>query len=143
MNSKTESVQLSLGYTGGTDEPSKGIFRNQPVEPEFMNELVMAVRSDASRSATGVVRRATVRRPAVAGTKRALESLGTYLIALARLQTEDPEPYGSFDDVKYADGGTVRTDSAPDQRQQRRLINRLTEDDWVVALRQEPGRETS
>ena len=91
MNSKTESVQLSLGYTGGTDEPSKGIFRNQPVEPEFMNELVMAVRSDASpeRDWSGW--------PAgdspqihIAGTKRALESLGTYLIALAQLQPKSP-----------------------------------------------------
>jgi hypothetical protein len=42
------------------------------------------------------------------GTARALEALGTYLIALARLDTENPEPSPSLDDVHHADGGTIR-----------------------------------
>ena len=42
------------------------------------------------------------------GTASQLEALGTYLIALGRMESAEPEYYDSFDDVRYADGGTVR-----------------------------------
>lgn len=101
-------IELSLKYTGGRDEPQRGVFRNQVVEPKHMSELVMAVRSDvdpAGQWTTSSGERAQIH---LAGSARALEELGSYLIALARLETQDPEPYGSLEDVRYADGGTVR-----------------------------------
>jgi hypothetical protein len=44
----------------------------------------------------------------IVGTSRGLEALGTYLIALARVDSSDPEPYGSFDDIPLSGGGTIR-----------------------------------
>ena len=105
---QTREIQLKLLYTGGHDNPERGVFRNQVVEPKHTSELVVAVRSDVDPSATWTT--ASGERPQIhlAGSARALEELGRYLIALARLETADPEPYGSLEDVRNADGGTVR-----------------------------------
>lgn len=102
-------VEIDLEYSGGKDEPEKRIFRNFPIEPEFTSELVIAIAGDddPARVRWDVPR---CGRPQVhlSGTARALEALGRYLIALARLETKDPEPSASLDDVRNADGGTVR-----------------------------------
>ena len=103
------SVKITLLYSGGRDEPKKGIFRNFPIDPKFTSELVIAIASDDDPA---LVRWDVKRhgRPQVhlAGTARALEELGRYLIALALLDSEDPEPSASLEDVRNADGGTVR-----------------------------------
>lgn len=104
----TQSAVVELVYSGGKDEPGRSIFRNHPVQPAFTNELLVAVRSNADPSQHIDLDEFGGVQVHVAGTPRVLEELGRYLIALARLQTADPEPYGSFDDVKYADGGTMR-----------------------------------
>src|SRR5262249_27399756 len=44
----------------------------------------------------------------LAGTAAALDALGKYLIALSRVRNTDPEPYESLNDVRNADGGTIR-----------------------------------
>jgi hypothetical protein len=39
-------VELSLDYVTGRDEPARGIYRNFPVEPKHVDELLIAIRSD-------------------------------------------------------------------------------------------------
>ncbi len=106
--SEHSDVVVRLAYSAGRDDPARGIFRRMPIDPLFTDELTIAIRSDEAPEArwSGTVGD----RPQVhlAGTARALDELGRYLIALARLETEDREPYTSLDDVQLADGGTVR-----------------------------------
>jgi hypothetical protein len=101
-------VEISLQYSGGKDEPEKRVFRNFPIDPAFSSELVIAIASDND---PGGVRwdSSSHGRPQVhlAGSARALEELGRYLIALARLETKDPDPSTSLE-VSNADGGTAR-----------------------------------
>lgn len=109
MTKRISRVEIALVYSDGKDEPEKGIFRNVPIDPEFTSELVIAIAGDEdpARVRWDIQRYG---RPQVhlAGTARALDALGRYLIALARLETKDPEPSASLDDVRNADGGTVR-----------------------------------
>lgn len=105
---KTKKIQLELLYTGGHDDPERGVFRNQVIEPKHTSELVVAVRSDTDPSAAWTAASGVRPQIHLAGSARALEELGRYLVALARLESADPEPYGSLEDVRNADGGTVR-----------------------------------
>lgn len=102
-------IELELQYSGGKDDPSRGIYRNYPIAPPFVSELAISIAGDEdpARVRWQVER---LGRPQVhlAGTPRALEELGRYLIALARLETDDPEPSGSLDGIQNPDGGTVR-----------------------------------
>ncbi len=104
-----ERTEITLAYSGGKDEPERGIFRNFPIDPEFTSELMIAIASDDDpvrvRWDAGRHGKPQVH---LGGTPRALEELGRYLIALARLDTRDREPSTSLDDVQNADGGTVR-----------------------------------
>ena len=103
MKRITHTVEIALDYMSGRDEPAKGIFRNHPVQPEIDERLLIAVRGFNGQGTKGI-------QPQVhlVGTASALEELGKYLIALARVETADPEPYGSFDNVRDADGGMLR-----------------------------------
>lgn len=105
-----DRVEIVLAYTGGEDEPERGVFRNYPVEPRHTDELVVAIRSEEDPIANVPYNAALHGAPQVhlAGSPRALEEFGKFLIALARLKTADPEPSLSLDDVINADGGTLR-----------------------------------
>lgn len=85
-----ETITLSLEYTGGRDEPKRGVFRNFPTEPPFTEELVVAIRSDSNPVAVWAGDRTDRPQVHLAGTARALEASGVYLVALARLKTQDP-----------------------------------------------------
>jgi hypothetical protein len=79
------------------------------VDPPFTNELSVDVSPDDSDS-LGIppeLTRLGRLQVQLAGTPRALEALGTYLIALARLQTRDPDVHDHFEDVQYEPGGTT------------------------------------
>jgi len=100
------AAQISLEYWVGQDVAGV-VYENMPVDPVYTNELALAIRSD---DGDGDPRRpVTLGRPQVhlAGTSRALEELGRYLIGLARLQTLDPDVHDHFEDVQNEDGGTV------------------------------------
>jgi hypothetical protein len=103
-------IQLPLDYTVGQDDPSRGIYRNSVVPPKHSRELTIVVQRpaellDGIEDDPELDLRPQVH---VVGSSRALEELGRYFIALARLQTADPSPYGSIDDVQDGTGGTVR-----------------------------------
>lgn len=102
-------VELQLDYRVGKDEPERGIYRNAAVPPKFTRELTVAVRRRDVLQVTPY-NAATDGPPQVhiAGSPRALEELGRYLVALARLETHDPEPYGWIDNARNADGGMAR-----------------------------------
>lgn len=102
----TQTVVLE--YTRGADEPAKGIFRRFPVSPRFADELVLGI---AGEDDPARVRWDAAQGPPqvhLAGTPRAFEELGTFLIALARLQTQDPAPSTSLSDVRFDQGGHAR-----------------------------------
>ena len=101
------TTAITLEYWVGNDIPGVS-YENAPVEPEFVDEITIALRSD---DAAIVDPRTPLYggRPQVhlVGTTRALEAFGKYLIALARLETADPDPHEHFESVRNADGGTV------------------------------------
>jgi len=101
------AAELELEYYAGTDVPGKR-YASMPVDAEFTEELTVSIRVD-DPEADPRVDPLGGRRPQVnlVGTPRALEALGKYLIALARLRTVDPDPHEHFEDVRNADGGTV------------------------------------
>jgi hypothetical protein len=100
-------AEVELEYWTGTDIPGQR-YLNMPVDPDFTNELEVAIRFD-DLEADPRVRIQGDRRPQVnlVGSPRALEAFGRYLIALARLDSADPDPHEHFEDVRNADGGTV------------------------------------
>lgn len=106
MSESVNRVSIDLRYSGGKDDPEHGIYRNIPIEPDHTSELSVAIRSIGDGA--GVPGNPQQLQVHLIGTARALESLGCFLVALARLSTTDPEPYGSLDDVQNVDGGTLR-----------------------------------
>lgn len=107
MNSH-DTIQLTLEYTPA---PRAGGYGSYPVAPKYTSELAIALRDHPELTEEPDVvlpDNPTQLQVHIVGTSRALEELGRYLIGLARSQTEDPEPYGSFDDVRNVDGGSIR-----------------------------------
>ena len=99
-------IDVTLEYWCG-EEASERPNAHTPVDPAFTNELTIAVRSDED----GIdpryqpfLGRAQVH---LAGTPRSLEEFGRYLIALARLETGEPDPHDHFEDVQNGEGATV------------------------------------
>jgi hypothetical protein len=102
----TTNAQIPLEYWVGVEEAGV-LYQNAPVDPEYIDEIVIGLRSDeedAHPQAPLLGGRPQVH---LAGTPRALEALGRYLISLARLQTLDQEFHEHFEDVQNDDGGTV------------------------------------
>jgi hypothetical protein len=106
MPNRVETVSIRLHYASGHDEPERGIFRNQALEPETGNQLWIQV-SQLDEPDAVLAGNPYQRQVHLAGTAQGLEALGAYLIALARLETADEEPHGHLDDVHCGDGGTI------------------------------------
>lgn len=106
MSRETERVTVELEYLRGMDSPEQGVFRNHAIVPDLGGKLMIAVRQlDELTDFPDNPRQTQVH---LVGTPDGLEMLGKHLIALARLRTADPEPYTSMDEVRNADGGTIR-----------------------------------
>jgi hypothetical protein len=99
-------TQVLLQYWRGKDEPGR-LYQNAPVEPEFTEELIIALRHDDGEGDPRAPLIDGAAQVHLSGTPRALESFGRYLIALARLETADPDPHEHFEEVQNADGGNV------------------------------------
>ena len=106
MPIKADTIAIDLQFSTGLDEPERGIYRNQAFVPELRGSLLVEVHQ-LSEPDDVLPGNPFQRQVHLVGTAAGLEKLGTYLIALARLQTADPEPHGHFDDVLHADGGTI------------------------------------
>jgi hypothetical protein len=108
---KQTMAQVTLEYQTG-EEIAGQVYRNRPRQPDLDEDVLVAVRRDWGPDDDPSDEE--LRRPFgegtpqiwVVGTSAGLEALGTFLIALARLDTLDPTPHTHFD-VKNADGGTV------------------------------------
>lgn len=118
-DTRDKPTELVLSYVTGVDDPERGIYTTRPVEPAFTDELRVAVYIDDDET-VGFPRELQGKRLQVqlGGSARALEALGTYLIALARLESPDPDPHEHFEDVGDERGGTMhvivrRTASQP------------------------------
>lgn len=102
-------AQIVLEYVSmGADQPGR-VYRNFPVEPANISELQVAIQPfnpDIEEASYGAKEHG---RPQLilSGSPAVLEELGRYLIALARLDTENPMVSGHFDDVRNSSGGTV------------------------------------
>lgn len=99
-------VEIELEYWGSNDgERTTRI--SMPVAPRHSDELLIALRSDETEDDPR--RPLTQDRPQVhfAGTPRALEEFGRYLIALARLPSNDSDLHEHFEGVQNDEGGTV------------------------------------
>ncbi len=106
MPDKTEKVTIELQFHTGRDEPERGIYRNHAVTPAYGDELLIEIH-ELDKPDEVLAGNPYQRQVHLVGTAAGLEALGTYLIALARLKTADPEPHGHLDDVRAADGGTI------------------------------------
>jgi hypothetical protein len=103
-----KSTTVTLSYVAGEEDPERGIFGRRPLDPEFTDELGVAVYPDDGTTGVPEFLRSTPLQVQLSGTPRALEALGTYLIALARLETADPNPHEHFEDVRNVHaGGTL------------------------------------
>lgn len=100
-----QRTELLLQFYQGEDMPGQGIFYTRPVDPEFTDELEIAVYSDDDSIGVPESLQTLPLQVQMAGTPRALEAFGIYLIALARLETADPDPHEHFDDVRSPHGG--------------------------------------
>lgn len=101
--------RITLEYIDAEDDPERQTYRRFPISPEHSAELVVAIRDHPDLDIPDVYpENPSQLQVHVVGTARALEELGRYLIALARLDTKNPEPSESIDDVRNADGGTIR-----------------------------------
>jgi hypothetical protein len=99
---------IRLRYRVGPDDPGNGVYHTRPAEPRFTSELrIGAYLEDVDPDPLPDVLRAGVLQIELAGTPRALEALGTYLVALARLETHDPNPHEHIEDVMHEQGGSV------------------------------------
>jgi hypothetical protein len=106
VTQKAQPVTIELRFSTGKDEPERGIYRNQAIEPENGDELLIALHQ-LTEPDDVLPGNPFQRQVELVGTPAGLEALGTYLIALARLQTADPEPHGHLDNVRAAGGGTI------------------------------------
>ena len=101
-------AEILLSYYAGVDDPERGIYTARPVDPEFTDELRVAVYVDDDETLGFppelLGKRLQVQR---SGSARALEAFGIYLVALARLDSSDPDPHEHFEDVSDERGGTV------------------------------------
>lgn len=105
----SSDATIRLDYVShGRDDPARGVFRTRVADPARADELVIAVRDDAHPERAVFLDPHLRPQIHLAGTVAGLEELGRALIALARLETQDPEPYLSIDDVAHADGGDAR-----------------------------------
>ena len=78
------------------------------VDPKYVNELKLAVyQDDDSRGTTQTLSKRRRLQVQLGGTPRSLEALGRYLIAMARLNTDDPDFHDHFEQVQCENGGTV------------------------------------
>jgi hypothetical protein len=99
---------IRLRYRVGPDDPERGVYYTFPVEPRFTSELrIGAYLEDVDPDPLPPILKGGVLQIELAGTPRALEALGTYLIALARLETQDPNPHEHIEDVMHEGGGSV------------------------------------
>lgn len=103
----TTSVQLELAYYAGEDDPTRGIFSRRPVEPEHTEELRIGVYFDDDTIGVPPELSGRPLQVEFAGSARALEAFGAFLIALARHSTEDPEPHEHFDEIAGEQGAHV------------------------------------
>lgn len=101
-------VEIVLEYTTGEDDPDARVFRRYPIPPDSLGGLALAIRDYPGAEEGVFPENPSQLQVHLIGTADALEALGTYLIALARLDTSNPEPTGSLDDVRNVDGGTIR-----------------------------------
>ena len=79
-----------------------------PPRPRKADELLVAVRDLEPDDVPIFSDNPTQFQVHLAGTAAALDALGNYLIALSKVRVSDPEPYESLNDVRNADGGTIR-----------------------------------
>lgn len=100
-------LPIVLSYYTGVDDVEQGIFTTRPVDPDFTSELQLSVYTDDDEIGWPSQLDGTRLQVQLSGNSRSLEALGTYLIALARLESPDPDPHEHFEDVRDARGGTV------------------------------------
>jgi hypothetical protein len=101
-------VRVELAYYGGEDDPARGIFKRRPIEPEHMDEMALGVYFDDDSIGVPPEIAGRPLQIELAGSARALEAFGTYLIALARLKTADSDPHEHFDELVGEHGATVQ-----------------------------------
>jgi hypothetical protein len=100
-------VEIELSYYTGGDDPERGIFTTRPVDPEHTGELRMAVYTDDDTIGFPPELEGKPLQIEFSGSARALDAFGTYLIALARLNSPDSDPHEHFEEVVDERGGTV------------------------------------
>lgn len=104
---RTVVVEVELRYNTGVDDQEQGVFSTRPVDPRYTDELQLGVYADDDSVGFPATLNGKRLQVELSGSARSLEALGTYLIALARLETPDPDPHEHFEDVQDARGGTA------------------------------------
>jgi hypothetical protein len=100
-------VQIDLEYY---HEPSShpDVVDTWLVDPKFTNELRLAVYADDdSFGVPDAIKTLGRLQVELAGSPRALQELGRFLIAMARMETNDPNVHDHLENVQYGIGETA------------------------------------
>ena len=100
-------IQIELEYY---HQPSShpNVVNTWLVDPKFTDELQLAVyEDDDTLGVSTAIKQLGRLQVELAGSPRALEELGRFLIAMARMETDDPNIHDHFDDVQDADRETA------------------------------------
>ena len=100
-------IELTLSYVMGRDDLAQGVFESRPLDPAYTGELTISVYTESRERDDLPADRDSRLQVQFGGSARALEAFGTYLVALALLQTPDPEPHEHFEDVLGENGESV------------------------------------
>lgn len=107
MSKKQVQAEVVLEYWTTDEQPEIGKYGNCPVDPNYTDELEIGVYIDDNTVGAPPDLIGKPLQVRLAGTARALEEFGRYLIALARLETGNPTPHDHFENVVNEHGGQV------------------------------------
>ena len=100
-------LQIELEYDHESS-PFPNVEYTWLVEPKFTSELRLAVyANDDTFGMPDAIKQLGRLQVELAGHPRALDELGRFLIAMARMETDDPNVHEHFEDVQYAANETV------------------------------------
>ena len=104
MKLNKQKIELELRYRTGSSDPDKGHFAGGVDEPKHLEELAIEVSDrelfDFEKDVFVPTGGLQVQ---ISGSRRALYEFGRYLVALSKLDTEDPDYHDHFDGLRMSD----------------------------------------
>ncbi|MEZ4699786.1 MAG: hypothetical protein R2834_05615 [Rhodothermales bacterium] len=96
---------LTLEYMQGRSRPEDGYFEGGVAGPQHLEQLGVCVQKELRLNmVTDEMEETGAMQVSISGNRDVLFNLGRYLVAVARLDTEDPDYHDHFDSLKHVNG---------------------------------------